>query len=455
MKTKKGKHMQAQHFVRSSYDVGPATFCCQLSGTQKFLNVNTLFAAMLGFSKNLLLKKSCADIAVSTNRYEELIDHVKKQGQVKDFEIALKHKNKKDIVWVLASAGLVKKESGEISIEGFVYDITSLKVQGDKMAGEMNLMESFLNQMPDAIYFKDTKCRITKVNQFYAKGFKMKPEEILGKTDYDFFPKDQADKMMKDDRQVMETGTPIVGKIERTFLPNKTWNQVITTKVPIHDRSGKVIGMMGITRDMTEHANLERDRFNMLVNALEVLNRALEMRDPYTFSHARNVSRISNVIGQKLGFDENRLVGLKLAADLHDLGKISIPLDILTKPGSLTHLEYNLVKEHVQNCYHLIKEMPFPFALSEIVYQHHERLDGSGYPNKIHGDKIMLEAKILAVSDVLESMTNHRPYRAALGIKKALKELKTGVGTKYDPEIVGVVEDLIRKNKGKPFWSTS
>jgi HD-GYP domain-containing protein (c-di-GMP phosphodiesterase class II) len=167
------------------------------------------------------------------------------------------------------------------------------------------------------------------------------------------------------------------------------------------------------------------------------------------------VAHISHISGQRLGFNENRLMGLKLAADLHDLGKISVPLDILTKPGDLTGLEYKLVKEHVQNSYDLIKEMPFPFALSEIIYQHHERLDGSGYPNKIQGDKIMLEAKILAVSDVLESMTNHRPYRAALGIKKALKELKDGIGTKYDPKIVGIVEELIRKNKGKPFWPVS
>ncbi len=435
--------------------LGPGTFSCRLGGNQKFLNVNVVFAKMVGFSQETLMQKSLADLVQEPSIYIELIDRIKKEGYVKNFETALKHRTKKDPIDVLLSVGQSKGDQHEACLQGFAQEITSLRACWDKMAGEMTLLESFLNQMPDAIYFKDRHCRLTKVNTFFAKGFKMKPEDILGKTDYDFFPKDQADKMFQDDEQVMKTGVPIVGKIERTLLPNKTWNQVITTKVPIYDRAGKVIGMMGITRDMTEHANLERDRFTMLVNALAVVNRALEMRDPYTFSHARNVARIAEVIGERLGFNENRLMGLKLAADLHDLGKISIPTDILTKPGTLTSLEYNLVQEHVQNCYDLIKEMPFPFALSEIVYQHHERLDGSGYPNKIHGDKIMLEAKILAVSDVLESMTNHRPYRAALGIKKALKELKGGINTKYDSKVVGVVEDLVHENKGKPFWPIS
>jgi len=435
--------------------LAPGTFTAELQGKQKFINVNPALASMLGFATNTLIKKSFFKIVRSASVLKKFIADVKKHGQVRNFEIAFKHRTQKDAVWALVSAALMKDANGKISIEGFICEVSSLKDQWDRMASEMNLLESFLNQMPDAIYFKDAKCRITKVNDFYAKGFKMKPEDILGKTDYDFFPKDQAEKMIQDDLQVMKTGKPIVGKIERTLLPNKTWNQVITTKVPIFDRGRRVIGIMGITRDMTAHANLERERFNMLVNALTVLNRALGIRDPYTFTHAQNVSRIAEVIGQELHFEENQLVGLKLAADLHDLGKISVPLDILTKPGNLTHLEYDLIKEHVQRCHDLIKEIPFPFALSEMIYQHHERLDGSGYPNRLKGDKIMLEAKILAVSDVLESMTNHRPYRAALGIKKALKELKSGVRTKYDPKVVGVVEELIRKNKGKPFWSIS
>lgn len=423
-----------------------------LKPQERFLDVNDAFVNTLGCqTRGQILNKKLSVFFCQKGAYQAFFHLLEQEKTTHYFKALVQGNPKKAPVTVLISARLLRQQK-VLCIEGCVQNVTDTWQDQQKFLDEAHLMESFLDQMPDAIYFKDIQCRITKVNRFYAKGFKMKPEEIIGKTDYDFFPKDQASKMINDDQQVMRTGVPIVGKIERTLLPNKTWNQVITTKVPIYDRKGKVIGLMGITRDMTAHANLERERFNMLVNALTVLNRALGIRDPYTFSHAQNVARIAEIIGQELKFEENQLVGLKLAADLHDLGKISVPLDILTKPGSLTTLEYNLIKEHVQRCHDLIKEIPFPFALSEMIYQHHERLDGTGYPNRLKGDKIMLEAKILAVSDVLESMTSHRPYRPALGIKKALKELRDGAGRKYDIKLVKLIEDLVRKNKGKPFW---
>jgi PAS domain S-box-containing protein/putative nucleotidyltransferase with HDIG domain len=306
--------------------------------------------------------------------------------------------------------------------------------------------------MPDAIYFKDRRNRIIKVNKFYAQGFKMKPEDIIGKTDFHFFPNEQAKKMFVDDNYVLKTGKPILGKIERTLLPNGTWNQVITTKIPMYDRSGKIIGTMGITRDMTAYANLEKERLNMAINALSVLVKALEMRDPYTFSHVRHVSSIAEKIAKELGWEENRVLSIRLAGELHDLGKISIPLDILNKPGKLNDIEYRLIQEHVQGCYNLIKDIKFPFAVAQFIYQHHERLDGSGYPQGIKKDQVLPEARVLAVSDVLEAMTYHRPYRQALGIDKAMQELKKGAGIKYDAGIVKVVRKLLKNKGGKVFW---
>jgi len=220
----------------------------------------------------------------------------------------------------------------------------------------------------------------------------------------------------------------------------------------MYDKTGKSIGTMGITRDMTTYANLERERITMLINALTILGKALELRDPYTFSHTRHVASIAESIVKVLGWDENRLLGMRLAGELHDLGKISIPLDILNKPGKLSRLEYCLIQEHVVNCYNLIKDIEFPFPLAEIVYQHHERLDGSGYPRKLKGDKIIQEARILAVSDVLEAMTHYRPYREALGIDKAQEELEEGMGLKYDSKVVEVVFKLIKENGRKVFW---
>ncbi|MDI6758888.1 MAG: PAS domain-containing protein [Candidatus Omnitrophota bacterium] len=329
------------------------------------------------------------------------------------------------------------------------------KRKKEQVSLEREFLQNLLDNIPDAVYFKDRHNRIVKVNKFYAAGFNRKPEEIIGKTDFDFFLKDHAQKMFADDDYVLNTGKSIIGKIERTLLPDGTWNQVITTKIPMHNKEGAIIGTMGITRDMTAYAHLEKERLDMLTNVLTVLAKTIEMRDPYVFSHAQRVSDIVEIIGRELSWDENRLLGMRLASQLHDLGKIGIPLEILNKPGKLNVLEYQLIQGHVQNSYDLLKDIGSPFSLAEIVYQHHERLDGSGYPRGLRSNQILLESKVLAVSDVLDSMTHHRPYREALGLGKAIEELEGGCGLKYDSEIVGIVSRLARKNNGNKFWETN
>jgi len=258
--------------------------------------------------------------------------------------------------------------------------------------------------------------------------------------------------MTDDDNYVLHTGKPIIGKIERTLLPNGTWNQVITTKIPMYDRGGQIIGTMGITRDMTMYANLEQERTNMMQSAFSVLGRTLAVRDPYTYGHNHNVANISEKVGRELGWDENRLLSLRLAAEMHDLGKISIPLDILNKPGKLNDAEYRLIQEHVKTSYDIIKDSHFPALFANAIYQHHERLDGSGYPRGLKEGEILPEARVLAVSDVLESMSSYRPYRESLGIDKALDELEKGRNLHYDAAIVDIITKLADNNGRKPFW---
>ena len=161
---------------------------------------------------------------------------------------------------------------------------------------------------------------------------------------------------------------------------------------------------------------------------------------------------IAEKIAKELGWDDNRILELRMSAELHDIGKILIPLEILNKPGKLSDLEFKMIQEHVKKCYEMLKPHSFPFPLPESIYQHHERLDGNGYPRGLSKDKIIPEARILAVSDVLEAMTNHRPYRAALGLKKAIKELKDNAGSKYDKDIVATTIKILEENGNKPFW---
>ncbi|HBG60370.1 MAG: hypothetical protein A2Y03_01980 [Omnitrophica WOR_2 bacterium GWF2_38_59] len=427
-------------------------FKYQFDSKEGFVYCNRALSKILGCSaKSEILGLNLEKFIINKSDREEFFKRLKRDGKVELYETTCQTKRNK-VVWVLISAQLVYEKKQGSYIEGIIQNVTSYKGANEKLENEQDSLQTILDSIPDAIYFKDKENRITRVNKFYAKGFGGNLEKILGKTDFDFFPEEQAREMFCDDSQVLKTGKPIIGKIERTLLPDGTWNQVITTKVPIYNNKGKISGTMGITRDMTAHANAERDRYTMVLNALMVLSKALEMRDPYTQSHARDVGVIAQRIGKELKMSSEQLMHLKIASELHDLGKIGIPLDILIKPGKLSDLEYKLIKEHTNNCYKLIKNIDFPFPLADIIYQHHERIDGSGYPQGLCGKDILLEAKILAVSDVLESMTTNRPYRVALGIKNAIKELKTGSGTKYDPVIVNAVLKIVKKSDNMIFW---
>lgn len=432
--------------------LGIALFKYSIFPDERFIITNSALALMLGYNAKSEIKRfTFADLFVSQTEKEEFLGTLKRNGNVHFFETRFRKSDGKPL-WVAITASVITSRERDKYVEGIIEDISSHKEMEEKLALEKDMLQNLLDNMPDAIYFKDDTNHIIKFNRFYAKGVNLPPDQIFGKTDFDFFPAAQAEVMFEDDNKVLATGEPIVGKIERTKLPNGTWNQVITTKIPMYDGNGKVTGTMGITRDMTAYANLERERVDMLISALMVLAKVLEMRDPYTFGHARNVAVIAERIAEKLGWDENRLLGMRLAGQLHDLGKISIPLDILNKPGKLSELEYQLIKEHVNKCYDLIKDIKFPFSLAETILQHHERLDGSGYPNNLRNDQILLEARILAVSDVLESMTAYRPYREALGIDRALEELQDGAGKKYDERIVSLVRDLTFSSPNREFW---
>ncbi len=177
----------------------------------------------------------------------------------------------------------------------------------------------------------------------------------------------------------------------------------------------------------------------LMVNGIiRAMSKAVESRDPYTAGHQQRVADIAVVIAARMDFPKERIMYLKMAGSIHDIGKISVPAEILSKPCRLSQSEMNIIREHPLTGYEILKEIEFPCPLAEIVYQHHERIDGSGYPNGLKGDHIYLDAKILAVADVLEAMASHRPYRPSLGISIAMEELTKNKGRFYDPMVVDV-----------------
>ena len=196
--------------------------------------------------------------------------------------------------------------------------------------------------------------------------------------------------------------------------------------------------------DQIHEKELTQERLATSLRAtIEAMSKTMEWRDPYTAGHQKRVAMISMAIGRQLGWDEERIQAIYMAAMVHDIGKMAVPSEILTKPSRLTDLEMQLVQGHVEAGYQILKDIPFPWPIAEMVHQHHERLDGSGYPNKLVGDQICEEARVLAVADTIEAMATHRPYRPAKGLVAALDEIKAESGNKLDARVVEAALKLV------------
>lgn len=186
-------------------------------------------------------------------------------------------------------------------------------------------------------------------------------------------------------------------------------------------------------KDLRE--SLEKLRV-VMESVVEAMALAIEKRDPYTSGHQKRVAMVADAIANQMGLPDEEVNGVRVAAMVHDIGKISIPGEILSKPGELTDIEMSLIREHPRSGYDILKGIDFPWPVSEMVIQHHERLDGSGYPHGLTSDAIHLGAKILGVADTVEAMISHRPYRASLGLDKALDEIRKNKNKLYDPDVV-------------------
>ncbi|MDD3846968.1 MAG: PAS domain S-box protein [Syntrophorhabdaceae bacterium] len=218
------------------------------------------------------------------------------------------------------------------------------------------------------------------------------------------------------------------------------------------DDKGAAIYYEGTAEDITARKRAEddlRESVDHLKSALEgiveAISMAVEVRDPYTSGHQKRVSAIAVAIASQMGLPETQVEGIRTAAVIHDIGKLSIPAEILSKPSRLTEIEFSLIKTHSQIGYDILKDIYFPWPIAQIILQHHEKLDGSGYPQGLNGGQILLEARILAVADVFEAMASHRPYRPAIGIEAALEEIENNRGILYDADAVDACTKLFRE----------
>jgi PAS domain S-box-containing protein len=257
------------------------------------------------------------------------------------------------------------------------------------------------------------------------------------------------------------------GSLEKRYVRKDgriTWGKVTLSRQ--QDIEGRPVCIIAILEDINDrkvseqqlfesqealrHTEIARRQFqeNLRVSLEEtilVVAGTIEQRDPYTAGHQRRVADLCGCIAEAMGLSTDRAHGLMLAANIHDLGKIGIPTELLAKPGRLSKAEFSLIKEHAELGYQIIKAVHFPWPIADMVHQHHERSDGSGYPQGLLAEATLLESRILAVADVVEAMSSHRPYRPSLGIDAALDEILACRGKQFDPEVVDACVSLFRE----------
>ena len=292
----------------------------------------------------------------------------------------------------------------------------------------------------DAIYLNNQEGELIDCNMSTLELFGYSREEMLGINTKAVFVNPDEYRRLQDEIVQKESVREFKAKLRKK---DGTEMDCLITSTVRQAKDKSKLGYQGIIRDISELVSSRKqidktlnDLRKALGGTIEAMALTVETRDPYTAGHQRRVSNLARAISTEMGVSEDQIQGVRMAGVIHDIGKISVPGEILSKPGKISQNEFGIIKEHPQVGYNILKTVDFSWPIAQIVLQHHERMDGSGYPNGISGENILLEARILAVADVVEAMASHRPYRPALGIDIALKEISKNRGSSYDPKVV-------------------
>lgn len=314
---------------------------------------------------------------------------------------------------------------------------------------------SMADNVPEMLYqmlhYPDGKTRFTYVSRGSYKVLGLPPDELLD----DAHVFDGA--FHTEDREAYrhalircEAGGIRLNQAFRWQGRAGECRHLLLNAMPTSQEDGSV-AWDGAIQDITERQRLEEEHKQGLLKlgksleeTVQAIAATIEMRDPYTAGHQRRVAALARRIAEEMHLPADTVHGIYLTASIHDIGKIHIPAEILSYPGKLGEIEFALIKGHAQAGYEILKNVDFPWPVAQMVYQHHERIDGSGYPRGLHGDEIMLGARIICVADVVESMASYRPYRPALGVKKALTEIRKNRDRLYDAVVVDTCLKLFK-----------
>ena len=321
------------------------------------------------------------------------------------------------------------KIEGQPLVLGIARDITERK----RVEKELRIKDSALATSINAIALADLEGKMTYANSSFLKLWEYDDDkEVLGKSVAVFWGK--AEDAWEVVEALQNTGA-WSGELVAKRTDGSTFDVELMANL-VADEAGVPICMMASFIDITERKQAVAQLQKTLEGAILAISRTTETRDPCTAGHQKRVTLLAYAIATEMGLPEEQSEGLRVAGLVHDIGKMAVPAEILSKPTKLTEPEFNLIKSHPQVAYDILKTIEFPWPVADIVLQHHERMDGSGYPQGLKGKKIMVEGRILAVADVVEAMASHRPYRTALGVDEALKEISRNKAKLYDPDVV-------------------
>jgi PAS domain S-box-containing protein/putative nucleotidyltransferase with HDIG domain len=358
--------------------------------------------------------------------------HQKKDGTVFPLNITISAIRLEDKKYILAIA----------------QDISEKRKVEEILQQNEEFQKAMIACSPLAIYSIDISGNVLTWNKSAEKMFGWTAQEVLGK-ELPMIPKSKNHEFLALRHKVL-TEKGFVGKELIRQRKDGTLFPMSLSVAPIHDKDGRIAGIISAAEDITNRKQYQ-ERLEKAMNAtIEALSKVVDTRDPYTSGHQYQVSKLSTKIAKELKLPGDKIEGIRIASLIHDIGKIGIPSEILTKPSQLTELEFLLIKNHSRIGYDILKNIDFSHPIADIVLQHHERINGSGYPNNLKGDDILLEARIIGVADVVEAMISHRPYRPALGLDNALAEITKNKGILYDPEVVDICVKLFKK-KGFTF----
>jgi PAS domain S-box-containing protein len=357
------------------------------------------------------------------------------------FEIAVLDREGKEIP-VEINAGVVTFE-GRPAAMALVRDIADRKRAEQALARSVRRNEALLEAMPDMMFVLTKDGTFTDFKADRDEDLALPRDEVIGKSVRDVgFTDDYVDSIFDCIKEVFTTGEARTLEYELEMPKGRCFYEARV--VPVEEDE-----VLSVVRDITDRRVAFDEVKKSLNGTVYAMSKMVETRDPYTSGHQLRVARLARALAREMDLSAGQVEGIFMAAAVHDIGKISIPEGILSKPGRLTDLELNIIKNHPQVGFDILKNVEFAWPITDVVLKHHERLDGSGYPQGLSGDEISVEARILSVADVVEAMSSHRPYRPTLGVDKALEEISAYKGVLYDPQIVDVCLKLFHEKDFK------